>query len=62
MNDYDEIVIGCGVAALEVNSPNYATAIVTTNEVVDSHGSGPVLPMPQRRHQAKIDERVLAKR
>ena len=40
MNDYDEIVIGCGVAALEVNSPNYATAIVTTHEAVDSHVLG----------------------
>lgn len=26
-------------AALEINSPNYATAIVTTNEVVDSISS-----------------------
>ena len=37
MNDYDVIVIGRGAAALEVNIPNYATAIVTTNEAVDSH-------------------------
>ena len=40
MNDYDVIVIGRGAAALEVNIPNYATALVTTNEAVDSHVLG----------------------
>ena len=45
MNDYDVIVIGRGAAALEVNIPNYVTAIVTTNEAVDSHmlGTSPCL-------------------
>jgi hypothetical protein len=40
MNDYDVIVIGRAGAALEVNIPNYVTAIVTTNEAVDSHVLG----------------------